>query len=66
MDGPFPAIDPNALGDEVSVSVDTLLVPFLLGAIEELRNPANWHGDEEDIRGTVEALDSLLAQLAGL
>lgn len=61
---PYPALDPNELGTELTVNVDKLLIPFLIGLIDaELTNPNNWSGDAEDIIGTVYAFEELLKRL---
>lgn len=61
---PFPAIDPNDLGDEKTVVIDRLLIPYLLGMAQELTNPANYYGDPEDIQGTVYAMQQMLARIS--
>lgn len=62
---PYPAIDPNQLGTELTVEIDRLLIPFLLGVIDgELTDPNNWEGDEEDIQGTLYAFNELLKRLS--
>lgn len=62
---PYPAIDPNELGTELTVAIDRLLIPFLLGVIDaELTNPENWSGDAEDVQGTIYAFNELLQRLS--
>ena len=61
---PFPAIDPNDLGEFKTVSIDRLLIPYLIGAAEQLTDPSNYYGDPEDVQGTVLAMQLLLADLS--
>lgn len=61
---PFPALDPNDLGDVVAVEIDRLLIPYLIGAAQALTNPDEFYGDNEDIIGTVYAFQLLLTELA--
>jgi len=64
LQAPFPAIDPNELGEIETVLIDRLLIPYLLGVAQELTNPDNYYGDPEDIIGTVYAMQELLARLS--
>jgi microcystin-dependent protein len=61
--GPFPPVDPNALGDVFCLSVDRLLVPYLLGVVDDLTTPGVYDGDYEDIVGTVYAFEELIQRL---
>ncbi|CAG0958278.1 hypothetical protein ANRL2_00648 [Anaerolineae bacterium] len=64
-DGAYPAIDLNALGETVQITVDVLLLPHLRGVIDQLlTNPNNFSGDEEDIIGTIYAFEDLISRLA--
>jgi len=60
---PFPALDPNDLGDLVTVEIDRLLIPYLIGVAQELIYANNYYGDPEDIQGTVYAMQELLTIL---
>jgi len=60
---PFPALDPNELGDIVAVEIDRLLIPYLLGVAQELIYANNYYGDQEDIIGTIYAMQLLLTEL---
>lgn len=61
---PFPALDPNDLGDTKTVSIDRLLIPYLVGVAQELVYANNYYGDPEDIQGTIYAMQALLVALS--
>lgn len=63
MDAPFPAINPSELGDVVSVDIDKLLIPYLLGALQQLIDPTLYSGDPEDVQETVYAFQNVLDTL---
>jgi len=60
---PFPAIDPNELGDLVAVNIDRLLIPYMLGQLQLLTDASLYYGDAEDIVGTIYAFQLLLNTL---
>src|SRR3990172_758400 len=64
MSAPYPAIDPDELGVDKAVLIDRLLIPYFLGTLEALANPALYEGDGEDVIGTVLAVQDHLARLA--
>lgn len=60
---PLPAIDPNDLGAGDLYQIDRLLVPYVIGQLMDLTNQTLYYGDIEDVIGTGQAFEDLIAQL---
>jgi hypothetical protein len=59
----FEAIPLSSLGDKRSVEIDTALIPYLLGVIDQLTVESIWNGTGEDIETTVKAFELLMKDL---
>jgi len=46
---PAPEVDPDDAGTLISVQYSYLWQPVLMAAVDQLRNPATWQGDHDDI-----------------
>jgi len=46
---PAPDVEPNDAGTLISVQYSYLWRPVLMGAVDQLRNPATWQGDHDEI-----------------
>lgn len=46
---PAPDVDPDDAGTLITVQYSYLWRPVLMGAVDQLRNPATWQGDHDEI-----------------
>lgn len=60
----FPALDCNQFGNIVSVEIDALLIPLVVGNLQWLAYASVYSGDPEDATCTALVLQQLLDALA--
>jgi len=60
----YPALDCNSFGNVVSVQVDALLIPLLIGNLQWLAFASVYTGDPEDAICTALVFQQLLDALA--